>query len=95
MRTHTTLFTLALLACAVPLAASASPDGQACTDRPQSEWMKASAVLVYFESRGLIVTKFKREGSCYEVDASDKDGRRAEFSLNPVDASVVDTESKE
>lgn len=63
-------------------------DGE-CTREPQSKWMKTTDVKVKFEAQGYSVGKIKTGGSCYEVYAKDKDSKKIELFVNPVDASVV------
>jgi hypothetical protein len=40
------------------------------------------------EREGYRVTRIKAEGSCYEIKAEDKAGRRVELKLNPVDGGL-------
>ncbi|MBS0571539.1 MAG: PepSY domain-containing protein [Proteobacteria bacterium] len=79
----------ALAFAAASLGAFASTyDGQ-CTDKPKSEWKSTADIKAHFETQGYTVGKIKASGTCYEVYAKDKDGKRVELFVNPADASVV------
>lgn len=80
---------VALAGTAWPLAAPASTYAGECTDRPKAEWLATTEVKARFEAQGYTVGKVKAGGSCYEVYAKDKDGRKVELFVNPVDAHVV------
>lgn len=76
--------------CAVlPFGARASTYAGECTDRPKTEWLSTAEVKTRFEAQGYTVRKMKSSGSCYEVYAIDKDGRKIELFVSPADASVV------
>ena len=60
-----------------------------CTSEPQAKWMSIADVKARFEAQGYSVGKVKRGGSCYEVYGKDKDGKKVELFVNPVEASVV------
>jgi len=51
--------------------------------------MNTTDVKARIQAQGYTVGKIKTAGSCYEVYARDKDGKKAELFVNPVDASVV------
>jgi len=79
----------ALAFSAVSLGAFASTYGGDCTDQPKSKWMNTADVKAKFEQQGYSVGRVKAGGTCYEVYSKDKDGRKIELFVNPVDASVV------
>lgn len=85
-----TVIALALSLCAFGALAS-TYEGE-CTDQPKDKWMSMADVKAKFESQGYSVKKVKGKGSCYEVYSKDKDGKKVELFVNPVDASVVGQE---
>lgn len=78
---------LALLAAS--LGAYASTYSGECTDKPKSEWKSTADIKAHIAAQGYTVGKIKASGSCYEVYAKDKDGKRVELFVSPADASVV------
>jgi hypothetical protein len=89
MNAYSTKLAAALALSALSFGAFASTYDGECTNQPQSRWMKTADVKARFEARGYSVGKVKTGGSCYEVYAKDKDGKRVELFVNPVDASIV------
>ena len=89
MHAYSLKIAVALAVGALSLGAHASSYGGQCTDRPKSEWMSTAEVKARFEAQGYGVGKVKSGGSCYEVYAKDKDGKKVELFVNPVDARVV------
>lgn len=79
----------ALTLSALSFGAFASTYDGECTNQPQSKWMKTADVKAKFQAQGYSVGKVKTGGSCYEVYAKDKDGKKVELFVSPVDASVV------
>lgn len=68
-------------------AAFASPS---CTTQPQSKWMTPAKMKARISKMGFKSIKvFQTSGSCYEVYAINKNGRRAEVYFNPVTGAVV------
>ncbi|MXP45747.1 PepSY domain-containing protein [Allopontixanthobacter sediminis] len=68
-------------------AAFASP---VCTAQPQSKWMSPAKMKAKIAKMGFKSIKvFQTSGSCYEIYAINKDGRRAEVYFNPVTGAVV------
>ncbi|WHZ12135.1 MAG: hypothetical protein OJF60_002576 [Burkholderiaceae bacterium] len=81
---------LAALALSIlSLGAFATTYNGECTDQPKSKWMSTGDVKTRFDAQGYSVGRVKTGGSCYEVYAKDKDGKKIELFVNPVDASVV------
>lgn len=80
------LAALALLA-AVP--AHAEGFGKPCTGEPQAKWLKAADLEKIVTEHGYTVAKLKMKGSCAEVYARDKDGKRVELFLDPATGNMV------
>jgi hypothetical protein len=84
---RTIIAATALVALALPAAASSKP----CGNAPQSQWMSNDDVQTKAKAMGYKVRQVKIEDGCYEIYALDKDGNRVEAYLNPVTAEVVKT----
>ena len=79
--------TLAAVALSLASAASAAPT---CTTAPKAKWMSPAKMKQRVAGMGYKTVKvFKVAGSCYEVYAIAKDGRRAEVYFNPVNGKIV------
>lgn len=83
----TTLATLALSTLSV--SAFASTHAGSCTNEAKSKWMTPATVQSKFEQQGYTVRRVKSSGTCYEVYAKDKDGKKVELFVSPADATVV------
>lgn len=84
-----TLLTTTLLALA-PLAAVAGPT---CT-APKSQWMDQATFKSKLESQGYVIKTFKvTKGQCYEIDGTDKQGKKVEIYFDPVTAAVLEARS--
>lgn len=83
----TTLAALALSTLSVP--AFASTYAGSCTNEAKSRWMEPAAVQSKFEQQGYTVRRIKSSGTCYEVYALDKNGKKVELFVSPADATVV------
>jgi len=70
-------FAILTLAAAGPALASG-----ACTTAPKSKWQAKSALESQLVADGYKVRQIKTEGGCYEVYATDKDGKRANLAFN-------------
>lgn len=84
-----TLFKLAITAAALSVAsvASAAP---VCTKLPPAKWLSQAQMKAKIAKMGYRDIKtFKVSGSCYEIYAHTKDGKRAEVYFNPVTGAVV------
>ena len=77
------LSALAILAVAVAVAAAgpAFAEGK-CSNAPKSKWLPKSALEAQLQADGYSVRRIKVEGGCYEVYATDKDGKRANMAYN-------------
>lgn len=75
---------------ALTLAAPAFAHGfDNCTKEPKDKWKPQADAEAAATAAGYTVTKSKIDGSCYEVYAKDKDGKKYELFYNPVDLSLV------
>jgi hypothetical protein len=72
---------LALAALAVAFASPALAAGK-CSDAPQSQWQAKSVLESQLQADGYKVRRIKTEGGCYEVYATDKEGKRANMAFN-------------
>ena len=86
------LLALTLTAATLAFAAPAFATGATC-DVAKDKWMseeaiKAKAVELGFDARGV-----KTEGGCYEVYAIGKDGAKVELVMNPETAEVLATKT--
>jgi hypothetical protein len=89
MNTHSIKLAAVLGLSTLSFGAFASTYNGTCTTQPQSKWMTTADIKARFEAKGYSVGKVKSSGSCYEVYAKDKDGKKVELFVNPADASVV------
>ncbi len=82
-----------LLAAAAFATISFAPSAYAapvCTKAPQSKWMKPAQMKAKVAKMGYRDVKvFQKSGTCYEIYAHTKDGKRAEVYFNPVNGAVV------
>ena len=79
----------ALVAVALSLTSGASA-APVCTTSPKARWMSPDKMKALVAKMGYSKVKvFQQAGSCYEIYAQTKDGRRAEVYFNPVDGKVV------
>jgi len=86
---RSTLFKIALAAAAASAAsiASAAP---VCTKLPAAKWLSQAQMKAKIDTMGYRDIKvFQVSGSCYEIYAHTKDGKRAEVYFNPVTGAVV------
>lgn len=60
-----------------------------CTKEAKEKWKPQAEAEAAATAAGYTVTKSKIEGSCYEVYAKDKDGKKFELFYNPVDLQLV------
>ena len=74
-----TLFVLVALGSLV--AGPALPAGK-CAPTPKAQWQPKSVLESKLTADGYKVRQVKVEGGCYEVYATDKDGKRANMAFN-------------
>ncbi len=53
-----------------------------CATGPKSNWQSEATLKSQLESEGYTVKRIKVESGCYEVYATDKDGKRANMAYN-------------
>ena len=66
---------------AVAAASPAFAEGK-CTGAPKSKWQPRSALESQLQADGYSIRQIKVEGGCYEVYATDKNGKRANMAFN-------------
>jgi hypothetical protein len=77
-------------AAAVLSLAPAAMAAPVCTKAPQAEWMKPAQMKAKVAKMGYRDVKvFQVSGSCYEIYAHTKDGKRAEVYFNPVTGAIA------
>jgi hypothetical protein len=81
---------LALSALALAFAGPAFAHGfDDCTKEPKEKWKSQAEAEAAATAAGYKVTRSKIDGTCYEIYAKDKDGKKFELFYNPVDLSLV------
>lgn len=86
---RSTFVKLALTASALSFAtvATAAP---VCTKLPPAKWLTQAQMKAKIAKMGYRDIKvFQVSGSCYEIYAHTKDGKRAEVYFNPVNGAIV------
>ena len=71
----------ALTVIAIAAAGPALAEGK-CATGPKSKWQPKSTLETQLQADGYKVRQIKVEGGCYEVYATDKDGKRANMAYN-------------
>jgi hypothetical protein len=77
---------LGSMALAMPAFAHGFDD---CTKEAKDKWKSQAEAEAAAQAAGYTVTRSKIEGSCYEVYAKDKNGKKFELFYNPVDLQLV------
>jgi hypothetical protein len=78
---------LAAAALSTASMASAAP---VCTSQPHAKWLTPAQMKARIARMGYRDIKvFQVSGSCYEIYAHTKDGKRAEVYFNPVNGTIV------
>lgn len=71
-------------------AASMASAAPVCTSQPQAKWLTPAQMKARIARMGYRDIKvFQVSGSCYEIYAHTKDGKRAEVYFNPVSGAIV------
>ena len=79
-----------LLVLAVTISGPAFAHGfDDCTKEPKDKWKPQADAEAAATAAGYAVTRSKVEGSCYEVYAKDKDGKKFELFYNPVNLELL------
>lgn len=76
------------------IAVPASTYSGSCTSEPQSKWLPTAQVQQQYEKLGYTVRRVRVGGSCYEVYAVDKSGKRVELFVNPATGALVQEAGK-
>jgi hypothetical protein len=76
------------------ISAFASTYQGSCTDAPKSEWMAQQEIKAKYEKEGYTVKRVKTGGSCYEVYAIDKNKKKTELFVNPVNGALIQEANK-
>jgi hypothetical protein len=77
----------AAVALSIAGAAAAAPK---CTAEPKSKWLTEAQMQSKIAALGYAKLKvFQVSGSCYEIYAMNKDGKKAEVYFNPVTGAIV------
>ena len=63
-----------------------------CTKEAKETWKPQTEAEAAATAAGYTVSKSKIEGSCYEVYAKDKDGKKFELFYNPATLELVKTQ---
>ncbi len=72
-------------------AASAAHAGDACTV-PMADWQPRAAVEQMAEAQGWTVRRIKIDDGCYEINASDAEGRAIEVKVDPSTLAIMELE---
>lgn len=87
MRKFLTSAAVAAVALSIAGAAAAAP---ACTTAPKSKWLTESQMKTKIAALGYTKIKvFQVSGSCYEIYAMNKAGKKSEVYFNPVTGAIV------
>lgn len=94
MKLSTTAKQISFVAAALLLqSALASAHGfKDCTTEAKDKWKPEKDAEAAATAAGYTVSKVKVAGSCYEVYAKDKAGKKFELFFNPVDLKLVKTQ---
>ena len=85
---------LALAAATMAAPAFASSDDSSMA-KPQASWMSIEQLTAKLTADGYKVRQIKTEKKGYEVYAIDKEGRRLEAYIDPVNGNILESESGE
>jgi hypothetical protein len=72
--------------------AQAESYGKPCSAEPQDKWLKIEAIEKIVADHGFVVAKSKIKGSCAEVYAKDKTGKRVELFIDPATGNPAGTD---
>ncbi|MBY5374095.1 PepSY domain-containing protein [Rhizobium leguminosarum] len=84
--------TLPILALAVMAVTSAQARDDC--DVPISNWKTHAAVRAMAGQRGWTLKRIKIDDGCYELQGTDKDGRRFEAKIDPVTLEVIQLDER-
>ena len=90
----TSLLAAAFALVLTPVAAFADDENAKCTDAAKDTWLSVDAIKTKAEAAGYSkIKKVKVEGTCYEVYAFDKNGKKVEVLFNPSTGEKADDEA--
>ncbi len=92
----TVLFSLAIalgVSAALPAMAEDDDKRASCAEVAKDKWMTEDAIKAKAQELGYTVANLKTEDGCYEVYATDKDGKKMEVFMHPGTGDVVYTKS--
>lgn len=72
-------------------AASVAPADDDCTV-PMADWRPRAVVQQMAQAQGWTVRRIKIDDGCYEIDASDAEGRAIEVKVDPSTLTIMDFE---
>lgn len=76
------------------ISALASTYSGSCTSEPKSKWLPTAQVQQQYEKLGYTVRRVRTGGTCYEVYAVDKSGKKVELFVNPATGALVQEAGK-
>ena len=79
----------AALGCAVAASPAYADGDVTCKSGPKDKWKPQAEAEAAATAAGYTVTKSKIDGTCYEVYAKDKDGKKFELFYNPVSLELM------
>lgn len=80
----------AAIAAACLSVAGAAAAAPACTKAPKAQWLSEAQMKAKIAALGYTKIKvFQVSGSCYEIYAMNKAGKKAEVYFNPVTGAIV------
>jgi hypothetical protein len=83
------MITAAVAAAALSVAGAAAA-APACTTAPKAKWLTEAQMKTKIAALGYTKIKvFQISGSCYEIYALNKAGKKAEVYFNPVTGAIV------
>ena len=82
--------TILIVMTSLGVASTARAD-DACTV-PMADWQPRAAVQQMAEAQGWTVRRIKIDDGCYEIDASDAEGRAIEVKVDPSSLAIMDLE---
>lgn len=90
MRAFTSAMAAGVLGSLLFTVSAAAHGFDTCTEEPKNKWKSQAEAEAAATEAGYTVTRSKIVGSCYEVYAKDKDGKKFELFFNPVDLKLVE-----
>lgn len=70
-------------------------ENEGCTKAPRERWLSIEQLAAKLTEQGYAVTAVEYEDGCAEAKVSDKDGHKAELTLDPTTGAVASKESED